>query len=129
MIHKTAHTIVHRSLKLIKGNYRSSHWRCSVKKVACNFIKKETLAQVLSCEFCEISKNKFCNFTKKEALAQVYGGPLLPTSIWITDVISNHIYIVILHWNLKVKSNKLKLIFTITFALLFIYCVNLRKSC
>ena len=51
--------------------------RCSVKKVfleisqnsqentcarvseACNFIKKETLAQVFSCEFCEISKNPF----------------------------------------------------------------------
>ena len=34
---------------------------CSVKKVflACNSIKKETLAQVLSCEFCEISKNTF----------------------------------------------------------------------
>ena len=28
-------------------------------KVACNFIKKETLAQVFSCEFCEISKNTF----------------------------------------------------------------------
>ena len=26
---------------------------------ACNFIKKETHAQVLSCEFCEISKNTF----------------------------------------------------------------------
>ena len=26
---------------------------------ACNFIKKETLAQVISCEFCEISKNTF----------------------------------------------------------------------
>ena len=26
---------------------------------ACNFIKKETLTQVLSCEFCEISKNTF----------------------------------------------------------------------
>ena len=26
---------------------------------ACNFIKKETLAQVVSCEFCEISKNIF----------------------------------------------------------------------
>ena len=26
---------------------------------ACNFMKKETLAQVLSCEFCEISKNTF----------------------------------------------------------------------
>ena len=55
--------------------------RCSVKKVsletsqnshknivleslfseaeACNFIKKETLAQVYSCEFCEIAKNTF----------------------------------------------------------------------
>ena len=34
--------------------------RCSVKKVrACNFIKKETLAHVFSCEFCEISKNNF----------------------------------------------------------------------
>ena len=26
---------------------------------ACNFIKKETLAQVFSCEFLEISKNTF----------------------------------------------------------------------
>ena len=26
---------------------------------ACNFIKKETLAQEFSCEFCEISKNTF----------------------------------------------------------------------
>ena len=32
----------------------------SVKKAeACNFIKKETLTQVFSCEFCEISKNTF----------------------------------------------------------------------
>ena len=29
---------------------------------ACNIIKKETLAQLFSCEFCEISKNTF--FTK-----------------------------------------------------------------
>ena len=42
--------------------------RCSVKKVflnisqspdACNFIKKETLTQVFSCEFCEIFRNTF----------------------------------------------------------------------
>ena len=26
---------------------------------ACNFIEKETLAQLFSCEFCEISKNTF----------------------------------------------------------------------
>ena len=36
---------------------------CSrVSGLACSFIKKETLAQVFSCEFCEISKNTF--FTK-----------------------------------------------------------------
>ena len=29
------------------------------KVAACNFIKKETLAQVFSCEFCEISKTTF----------------------------------------------------------------------
>ena len=67
--------------------FRSSHQRYSVKKAvlgsfikftgkhscqspffnkvarlrpqACNFIKKETLTQVLSCEFCEISRNSF----------------------------------------------------------------------
>ena len=27
--------------------------------VWCNFIKKETLTQVFSCEFCEISKSTF----------------------------------------------------------------------
>ena len=27
---------------------------------ACNFIKKETLAQAFSCKFCEISRNTFC---------------------------------------------------------------------
>ena len=26
---------------------------------SCNFIKKEVLAQVFSCEFCEISENTF----------------------------------------------------------------------
>ena len=29
----------------------------------CNFIKKETLAQVFSCEFCETSKNNFLQRT------------------------------------------------------------------
>ena len=37
---------------------------CSIKKMdACNFIKKETLAQVFSSEFCEISKNTFLHRT------------------------------------------------------------------
>ena len=53
-------------------NYRSSHRRCSVKNgVLKNFVKfagkylcqglffNKTLAQIFSCEFCEISKNTF----------------------------------------------------------------------
>ena len=74
---------------MLISNYRSSHQSFSVKKLfleisqipldiicardsflikfqalglraqACNFIKKECLAQVFSCEFCEISKNTF----------------------------------------------------------------------
>ena len=70
------------SIWFSSANSRSSHWRCSVKKgVLRNFAKftgkhlsqslffnkvaglrpakKETLAQVFSCEFCEISKNTF----------------------------------------------------------------------
>ena len=54
--------------------YRSSHRKCSIKKVflkishnsqennlarVCNFIKKEALGQVFSCEFCRIFKNTF----------------------------------------------------------------------
>ena len=64
--------------------HRTSHWRCFVKKMflkipqnspenicakvsflkscrtqVCNFIKKETLTQMFSCEFCEISESTF----------------------------------------------------------------------
>ena len=31
----------------------------AINATACNFIKRETLAQVFSFEFCEISKNSF----------------------------------------------------------------------
>ena len=75
---------IHVSHCVPSNAYRSSHWSCSVRKgvlrnftkftgkhpcqslffnkvagQACNFIKKETLAQVFSCKFCEISKNNF----------------------------------------------------------------------
>ena len=36
----------------------------------CNFTKKETLAQVLSCEFCEISKNTFSQRTPPVAASE-----------------------------------------------------------
>ena len=38
---------------------------------ACNFIKKETLAQVFSCEFWEISKNNFFTTEHLWAIASV----------------------------------------------------------
>ena len=37
---------------------------------ACNFIKKETLTQVFSCEFCEVFKNTF--FHRTPPAASVY---------------------------------------------------------
>ena len=38
-----------------------------LQKKVCNFIKKETLAQVFPCEFCEISKNTFFHRTPSVA--------------------------------------------------------------
>ena len=38
---------------------RTCKMACKIKPKAFNFVKKETLAQVFSCEFCEISKNNF----------------------------------------------------------------------
>ena len=38
---------------------------------ACNFTKKETLAQVFSCEFCEISKNTFYYRTRLVAASEI----------------------------------------------------------
>ena len=45
-----------RSFRTYIKTARSSH---QPRPKACIFIKKETLAQVFSCEFCEISKNTF----------------------------------------------------------------------
>ena len=33
--------------------------RCKKSPEACNFVKKETLAQIFSCEFCEVFRNTF----------------------------------------------------------------------
>ena len=49
--------------------------------LACNFFKKETLAQVFSCEFCEISKNTFLQRT-----------PLVAASIIIPKPITNFVH-------------------------------------
>ena len=66
---------------------RNSHQWCSLGKgvlrnftQACNFIKKEALALVFSCEVCEISKSTFLKNTSgrlllyfyKEVLSQIF---------------------------------------------------------
>ena len=52
-------------LKLLQDSQENTCARVSffekVAGLACNFIKKETLGQVFSCEFCEICKNTFFN--------------------------------------------------------------------
>ena len=54
-------------LGILQNSQESTYARVSLiiklQAQACNFIKKETLAQVFSCEFCEISKNTFSNTT------------------------------------------------------------------
>ena len=60
---------------------------------ACNFIKTETLAQVFSCEFCEISKNIFYYRTPSVAAflawMEIKGGSkflgILLTIVHLTD--------------------------------------------
>ena len=49
-------------LQASKLTIKTPEWRFGVFIVnygICNFIKKEALAQVFLCEFCEISKNTF----------------------------------------------------------------------
>ena len=50
-----------RNFTKFKGNHLCQS--LFFNKVDCNFIKKETLARVFSCEFCGISKNTFFNGT------------------------------------------------------------------
>ena len=48
----------------------------------CNFVKQETLAQVFSCEFCEISKNTFFHRTPLVAASgqnrTLFAAPCIP---------------------------------------------------
>ena len=44
------------SLENLQNSYENTCARVSFLIKACNFIKKETLAQMFSCEYCEISR-------------------------------------------------------------------------
>ena len=69
---------------------------------ACNFVKKETLAQVFSCEFCEISKNIFSHRT-----------PLVAASVLLISRFQNKAKILLL------KLSKLILLFDFILNTLF----------
>ena len=45
--------------KVVLRNFAKFTRKHLCQSQACNFIKNETLEQVFSCEFCEISKNTF----------------------------------------------------------------------
>ena len=57
-----------------------------LENTSANFIKKETLGQVFSCEFSEISKNTFCYRTP---LGDCFWNSYLDFSFWIVFIHSN----------------------------------------
>ena len=58
-------------LKFILLEWHIVSWEVDIVKSLrpSNFIKKETLAQVFSCEFCEICKNNFFHGTSPVAVS------------------------------------------------------------
>ena len=46
-----------------------------LQALVCNFIKKETLAQMFSCEFCKISKSTFSYGTLPQTASLVHQQP------------------------------------------------------
>ena len=56
-------------------------------KVACNFIKRETLAQVFSCEFCEISKNTYSYRTPPVATSEKLLGVTIDLNLNFKELI------------------------------------------
>ena len=61
-------------LEISQNSQENTCTRVSLSKLqagACNFIKKETLAQVFSSEFCEVSKNTFSYGTPPVAASEM----------------------------------------------------------
>ena len=58
---------------LLNISFSITIWKNCMKGQVCNFIKKETLAQVFSCEFCKISKDTFCYRTPSMAASVCCG--------------------------------------------------------
>ena len=59
-------------LLFLEISQSSQENNCARASFLMNFIKKETLAQVLFCEFCEISKNTFLHRAPQAAVSGLY---------------------------------------------------------
>ena len=82
----------------------------------CNFVKKEILAQVFSCEFCEISKNTFFHRT-----------PLVAASFLIQPQAIPHFVKEILYFNQNKRLQlNLELQLTFIFNVVFLF-LNLQQ--
>ena len=64
-----------------------------VRTEACNFIKKETLAQVFSCEFCEIFKNMYFEDHLRKAASWSLWFSLITLKI-LVDALSYLFYVI-----------------------------------
>ena len=62
---------------LLEISQHSQENTCAKPPEACNYIKKETLAQVFSCEFCEISMNTIFDRTPKMSASGVITSELV----------------------------------------------------
>ena len=79
------------------------------QEISCNFIKKEALAQVLPCEFCEISKNPFFTEQLRTTVSasnlrfKIYAREMLVEVSWMCDwkrsVIFLEFYVYHTIWN------------------------------
>ena len=66
-------------------NYRSSHWRCSVKKVFLEILQNSQENICIFCEYCEIYKNTFLQNTSGRLLLKA----LCDFQTWIITLIDN----------------------------------------
>ena len=91
---------------------RSSHQRSGL---ACNFIKKETLAQVFFCEFCKISKSTFLHRTPlMAASSSLYF--LEKTILLMNDTHREKLVLIEfntkIHWNSRLAASEVFHMFT-----------------
>ena len=64
----------------------------------CNFIKKEALAQVFSCEFCEISKNTFFTGNLRANASVRFKKILTLHSVEVSSSLNSSLLFVVVFW-------------------------------